>query len=317
MGDLARLPQATVNGGITIRDINDLTRLSQVLAQSNYFQDARDASQAAVKVLCGLEMGIPAIAALAGVYIVKGKPMISANLMAAAVKRSGKYNYRVMQHSSEICEIAFFEGKDEIGRSVFTADDAKRAGTQNMDKYSKNMLFARALSNGVKWHCPDVFLGPVYTPEELGTDVNEAGEPIVASAVVVEPPANGIAPKNPNQATIKAVANTLGITDRDALAALGTAAMDNTFPGRKTSELNDAELDEYLAKFMQLWGMTQSTFRHDLHCRNAFHKLVDDPMLKGLNMVQMAGHWLVDVERRKSEKMEVADAQPELAEVPY
>ena len=28
------------------------------------------------------------------------------------------------------------------------------------------MLFARAISNGVKWYCPDVFGGPVYVPEE-------------------------------------------------------------------------------------------------------------------------------------------------------
>jgi hypothetical protein len=29
------------------------------------------------------------------------------------------------------------------------------------------MLFARAISNGVKWYCPDVFCGPVYVPEEM------------------------------------------------------------------------------------------------------------------------------------------------------
>jgi hypothetical protein len=29
------------------------------------------------------------------------------------------------------------------------------------------MLFARAISNGVKWYTPDVFSGPVYTPEEF------------------------------------------------------------------------------------------------------------------------------------------------------
>ena len=39
----------------------------------------------------------------------------------------------------------------------------------NWRKYPKNMLFARAISNGVKWHCPDVMNGqPVYTPDEMG-----------------------------------------------------------------------------------------------------------------------------------------------------
>ena len=46
--------------------------------------------------------------------------------------------------------------------------DAKAAQTKNMDKYPQNMLFARAMSNGVKWYTPDIFAGPVYTPEEMG-----------------------------------------------------------------------------------------------------------------------------------------------------
>jgi hypothetical protein len=29
------------------------------------------------------------------------------------------------------------------------------------------LFFARAISNGVKWFCPDVFAGPVYVPEEM------------------------------------------------------------------------------------------------------------------------------------------------------
>jgi hypothetical protein len=42
------------------------------------------------------------------------------------------------------------------------------------------MYFSRALSNGVKWYCPGVLSGPVYTPEELDVPVNAAGEPVVA-----------------------------------------------------------------------------------------------------------------------------------------
>jgi hypothetical protein len=39
------------------------------------------------------------------------------------------------------------------------------------------MLYARALSNGAKWYCPDVFGGPIYTPDELGAVVDgETGE---------------------------------------------------------------------------------------------------------------------------------------------
>jgi hypothetical protein len=149
------------NGGL------DLTTLGNVLAKSNYFQDTKDAAQAIVKVLAGQELGIGPIAAMTGVYIVNGRVAIGANLMAAAVKRSGKYNYRVLEQTDKICRIAFYEGKEVIGESVFTIEDAKKAGTKNLDKFPRNMLFARALSNGVRWYCPDVFDATVYTPDEL------------------------------------------------------------------------------------------------------------------------------------------------------
>jgi hypothetical protein len=187
MGELARLPQQAVSGGITIRDIDDLSRLSGMLAKSGYFKDTTEAAQAGVKVLTGLELGFPAIASMAGIYIVQGKPSLSANLMAAAVKRSGKYNYRILEHTKEICKIAFFEQGEQVGISEFTREDAEAAHTQNMAKFAKNMLFARAMSNGVKWFCPDIFLGPVYTPEELGVQVNGEGEVIDLPRPQIEP----------------------------------------------------------------------------------------------------------------------------------
>jgi hypothetical protein len=69
--------------------------------------------------------------------------------------------------SEKICSIDFFQGSENIGNSTFTIEEAKKAGTKNIDKFPKNMLFARAISNGVKWFCPDVFAGPVYVPEEM------------------------------------------------------------------------------------------------------------------------------------------------------
>jgi hypothetical protein len=144
-----------------------LADLGKVLASSGYFSDTRDAAQAIVRVLAGRELGIGPISAMTGVYIVKGRVAIGANLMAAAVKRSGKYNYRVVEMSDAVCKIAFTEHGKDIGESVFTLADAKKAGTQNLDKFPRNMLFARAMSNGVRWFCPDVFDTAVYTPDEL------------------------------------------------------------------------------------------------------------------------------------------------------
>lgn len=171
---------ATKNSNEIIRNIDDLGRIGKMMSASGYFIDARDAAQAGVKIMAGMEMGFGPFTSMTGIYIIKGRPSVGANLMASAVKANPKYDYRVKEHSNKVCKIEFFElidGKREsIGVSEFTAEDAAAAGTQNMQKFAKNMLFARAMSNGIKWYCPDVFNGnPTYVPEELGAIVDGEG----------------------------------------------------------------------------------------------------------------------------------------------
>lgn len=151
--------------------LSEITALGKIFAESGLFTDVKSQSQAVVRILAGQEIGIPAFAAISGIHIIQGKPTIGAGLMASRVKGSGKYDYKVKEHSDKICSIDFFQlgsGKPEmIGNSTFTIEEAKKAGTKNLDKFPKNMLFARALSNGVKFFTPDIFAGPVYTPEEM------------------------------------------------------------------------------------------------------------------------------------------------------
>jgi len=177
---------------LIIRDMG-LKDIGRVLAESGFFSDSKDASQAIVKVLAGQELGVGPITAMTGIHIIQGKPALSANLMAATVKRSGKYNYRVVELTNAICRLAFLERDGNrwvpIGESVFTIGDAQTAGTQNLRKFPRNMLFARAMSNGAKWYCPDVFGAPIYTPEELGAEEEEAEIVDVQDVLPSEAPA--------------------------------------------------------------------------------------------------------------------------------
>ena len=233
----------TAQTAIQIRDDMPLERLGELLAKSGYFKDSQQAGQAVVKVLAGRELGFGPIASMTGINIIQGKIGIGANLIAAAVKRSGRYDYRVLTMTEKVCDIEFFEvinGKREsIGKSTFTAEDAAKAGTQNMGKFPRNMLFARAISNGVKWYTPDVTGGPVYTPEELGATVNEDGEIIDAAPVKAAP---YVAPEPPKPAAPatwagKVAALDASDTHREALKtiygdlfAIVTAASENVPP---------------------------------------------------------------------------------------
>jgi len=146
---------------------SEIMSMGKAFHESGMFTDIKSAAQAVVKIQAGAEIGIPPFAAMSGIHIIQGKPTIGAGLIASAIKGSGKYDYRVMQQDEKVCSIDFYQGKEKLGNSTFTIDDAKKAQTKNLDKFPKNMLFARAISNGVKWFCPDVFSGPVYVPEEM------------------------------------------------------------------------------------------------------------------------------------------------------
>lgn len=170
-------------GAPAISTMDDLARVAKLFADSGYFKDSKDAAQAGIRILAGLECGFGAFASMAGVHIIQGKPTLSANLMANAVKRSGRYNYRVTNHDDQGCTIEFFERWDGkwqgVGESSFTLEDAKKANLLNnptWKNYPRNMCFARAMSNGVRWYCPDALGINAYTPEELGANVNEDGE---------------------------------------------------------------------------------------------------------------------------------------------
>lgn len=164
----------------------DLNSLGAVFTKSGYFKDVNDASKAMVKILAGRELGIPPVQAMMGLHIIEGKPVISAGLQAACVKRSGKYDYRVVEHSDRVCRLEVTHNGQVIGRSEFTIEEATRAGLagkQNWRNYPRDMLFARAIGRVARHHCADVFGGPVYNADEM----IDAGKRIEGEAPSPEP----------------------------------------------------------------------------------------------------------------------------------
>lgn len=157
-------------------NFDTMQRMAMALYKSGYFQDAKSEAQAIVKVMAGAELGLPAFAAMSGIHVIQGKPTLGANLIATLIKQHPDYNYRVMELTGKVCKIQFFENGEPCGVSEFSESDARNAKVKNMDKFARNMLFARAISNGARWFAPDVFGGaPAYTPNEMGKDTDENG----------------------------------------------------------------------------------------------------------------------------------------------
>lgn len=144
----------------------------EVFVNSGMFKDLKTQAEAVVKILAGRELGLAPLESMTNIYIVNGKVALQAKIIGSLIKKSPKYDYIVNKLTAEECEITFYaieEGKKvEVGKSTFTIKDAAKAGLVNKQvwkDYPRNMLFARALSNGARWYVSDVFCG--YTAEEI------------------------------------------------------------------------------------------------------------------------------------------------------
>jgi len=169
-----------------ISRINEFQSVAKIFSDSSLFTDVKGQSQCFVKILAGAELGIPPFTAMNSFHIIKGKVTMTANAIAARVKASGRYNYRVIEKTAERCSIEFTESGKAVHTETWDSKRARSAGTQNMDKFPDAMLFARCITSGARAVCPDV-VGQFYTPEEMGASVSEDGEVIQGESRTVEP----------------------------------------------------------------------------------------------------------------------------------
>ena len=300
------VPAQQVMGRFSIRTIDDLSRLSVMLAKSGFFSDTKEAAQCGVKVLAGLELGFPAIASMTGIHIINGKPSIGANLMAAAIKRSDKYNYRITRHDNDGCTIVFYENGEVVGESTFTREDAAVAGAlegknaHTWKKFPRNMLFSRAMSNGFRWHCPDLFTGAVvYTPDELDLATDEEGNLVKTTpsvptpATVVEPQItkNGNGNDNPHNERVRGVRTLLGVDSKIVLEWLKTEKLVNS-----PAELEPSQVDEVIAWISVFWAIKQGV--HHVHATNSFRKHVPTMMQAGFEELEAIRQWMEHVQQQ-------------------
>lgn len=209
------------------QQFRSLQALAEIVSGSKMFTDAASVERAAVKVLAGRELGLGPIESLRAFHVVEGKVEMSADLLAQRVKQHEGYDYRVLKLTDTECELVFFQDGQECGHSTFNMNDAKRAKLLEKTKsgndtpwhmYPRNMLFARAMSNGVAWFCPDVAGGArVFVEGEIAPEVFAER---IATATVID------------------IGDTSGASREGAPANPGTAAhaaADATVPSSESS----------------------------------------------------------------------------------
>jgi hypothetical protein len=151
------------------RNADEAWRLAEWVAGSRCFT-AQTPEQVYVLIHVGRELGLSAMQSVRGIYVVSGKPVISADLLVSVMINSGKCDFWTTEEDTpERVTIATRRrGTDRVERRTWTIEDARRAGLVGKDiwaRYPAQMLSHRAAADLARRVYPDVLFG-VYTPDE-------------------------------------------------------------------------------------------------------------------------------------------------------
>lgn len=170
------------------------------LAQSGLLPSAyrRQPANVLYAIEYGEMLGLAPLAAINGLHIIEGKPTASAGMVSALVREAGHRlrNGYDKKTKTGWCEIVRCDDPEFTYRVEWTLDRAVIAELctlKNGKPYARNtksgkptpwelypeaMLKARAITECAREACEEALNGVHYTPEELGAEVDESGEPI-------------------------------------------------------------------------------------------------------------------------------------------
>lgn len=185
-------PQANSLSAYEPKDMSQAFQLATYFAKSNLLGELHTPEQVMLIMATGAELGIPPTTAIRAIHIIKGKPVVSADLkVALCLRRKDRCEYFVLIKSDE--EHAVYETKPVGGQPVqmkFTLDDAKRAKLSfqpdsNWCKYPRVMLRHRASAELAQAVYPDLVLG-LGSEDDDGMDSPHSRGPVVMDAEFTE-----------------------------------------------------------------------------------------------------------------------------------
>ena len=123
-------------------------------------------------MMTGKELGLSTMQSVRSIWVLDGKPQLSADLLVGLVKRHRDVCewFRVLEQTAERAVVETKRvGTPEPERFSYTLDDAKTAqllGKDNWRKHPKDMLLARACARAARKVYPDLTAN-MYLPDEL------------------------------------------------------------------------------------------------------------------------------------------------------
>lgn len=180
---------------LTIGEQKDIAAL---YAQSTLVPEAfrNKPADVFVAVTLGQSVGISPIQSLSEINVIKGKPTMSASLIAAQVRKAGhKLRIEVNEtpgKESAICTIIRRDDPDHPFVSKRDRAWAQRMGLLNNSNYIKQpatMLKKRAITDCARDACSEALCGIDYTPDEM-SDFDDVEARVEETEKNVEPTQN-------------------------------------------------------------------------------------------------------------------------------
>lgn len=199
-----------VTVGVPLHGLDEAYRLSQNLSLASLLPEALRGkpSDVLAMVLYGQELGLAPMQAIQSIYVVRGKPQLSADLWTALARRAGhKVRWGACDDKTATVTIVRNDDPDHGLEFTYTLDDAVANGLVEIkdgkpyarsqsgkptpwETYTARMLRNRAVSFCGKSQCPEVALGFAidgdydYIPDETPTVVERVAEAVDEAAEV-------------------------------------------------------------------------------------------------------------------------------------
>ena len=167
---------------IVRNSLAEKVQLAQIMAKSNIIPKISkgqpySAEDIVSLFLIGERLGVDPIAALSGVWIIEGRPCISARLCRALIVRAGhKWKVKEWDATKIVVEVQR-KGDDDWQSFDYTMKEAAHAGVagkQTWRQHPKPMLMAAVTRRIVDAVFPDLFLGmTAYEAEEFESSTSD------------------------------------------------------------------------------------------------------------------------------------------------
>lgn len=230
---------------ISTQKADDLTLIRELIDNRAIPSTIENTMQGAAIVKYGREIGMQPMVALTNVDLVKGRPYVSTDYLAAQFKRKG-FDYRIIKMTDEENVLKAMDQYGTWFDFEFTMEDARQQGLlkvkrgkdgTNYNQYElrpKLMLFKRNLRQAISVIAPEL---------EFGIEVDQkivSKEPVTPDVHISMPSATSTVP-NIDQETISKIQEETGIT----INSLTKPLLDK-HKVENISEVPAKDVDEYL-----------------------------------------------------------------------